>query len=114
MYHNRCDDRLEQNVKLMKPPLNNSFTDPETGLRFIIPGDRQVTNAEATKLISDHIRDKKKELLEAWKKALTNRNWKGDEEQKTEDLFAKFVVRQKNLNSEILLMTKPAKRNPKR
>lgn len=83
--------------KLPRP----TFTHRATGLEFIIPYD--VTDAEAALLIRSHIKTKKKQLFESWKRHFKNKNWKGNEKEKTKELFAKHIADCLRQDAEIFL-----------
>jgi hypothetical protein len=73
----------------MKPKFNNGFKDDPTGINFIIPCDRQVTDQEAKKLIDEFKSNERDKLFSTWKNLPANKNWHGDAEEKKNELFAK-------------------------
>lgn len=79
----------------------DTFIHKATGLEFIIPYN--VTDTEAALLIRSHIKTKKKQLFESWKRQFKNKNWEGNEKEKTEELFTKHTADCLRLDTKIFL-----------
>ena len=77
------------------------FIHKATRLEFIIPWN--VTNTEAALLIRSHIKTRKKQLFETWKRQYRNRGWEGDEKQKTKELFNQYTEHARHLGTQIFL-----------
>jgi hypothetical protein len=78
---------------------NNYFVHKETGVKFIVPADKQISQELADKLMEDSIKKQKQEFFDTWKSEKQNKDWKGDEETKKAELFARY----RRSGSEILL-----------
>ena len=83
-----------------KPTIKNGFNDTRTGIQFIIPSDRQVSDAEAEALINTFVAEERNKLFALWREQPENKDWNGDIEAKKNELFAKRHPR----GSEVVLI----------